>query len=555
MKKFKNIKYWHSIIIVFTISLFSILFISFDDRDDFELTKQLDIYHTLIRELRMIYVDEIDISTLIQKSIDEMLKSLDPYTVYYPESEIEDFRFITTGNYGGIGALIRTSKKGIIIEEVYENYSAHKAGIIVGDIITKVGEKDVTKKQNEDISILLKGVPNSVTDITIFRPVENKTITFKLKREQINVKNVPYYKMLQNDIAYIKLTGFTQTAYDEVKAALIELKKQGAKKLIFDLRGNPGGLLNESVKIVSLFVKKGTMVVSTKGKVKQWNSNLHTNRNPVDIDIPIVVMVNRNSASAAEIVSGALQDLDRAVVIGQRTYGKGLVQTSRDLSYNTKLKITTAKYYIPSGRCIQALDYTHRNPDGSVGHIPDSLISEFKTKKGRTVFDGGGIFPDVEIERKKMSSIERYLFSNYLIFDFATKFKAENANIENVKDFKLKEITYNKFVEYVEKRNIKYKTVSDVALDNLLKTLKDDNYYNKVSDDVKDLEKKLKRNIKDDLYFFKNRINDYLSAEIISRYYFRNGATEYLLKQNKEKKKAVEILNNITEYNKILTVN
>ncbi len=385
MKTFKITKYWKSIIIVFTISFFSLVLISFDDRDDFELTKQLDIYHTLIRELRMVYVDEIDISKIVEKSIDEMLKSLDPYTVYYPESEIEDFRFLTTGQYGGIGAIIRTNKDGIIIDEIYQNYSAHKAGIIPGDIIKKVGNKNVTEKNKDNISILLKGIPGSEIDITIYRPTVNKTIIYKVKREQIKIKNVPYYKLINNDIAYIKLTEFTQTAYDEVKAAYIELKKQGATKLIIDLRNNPGGLLNESVKIVGLFVKKGSLVVSTKGKGKQWNNKLHTRRQPIDTDIPIAVLVNSNSASAAEIVSGALQDLDRAVIIGQRTYGKGLVQTSRDLSYNTKLKITTAKYYIPSGRCIQALDYTHRNADGSVGHIPDSLISEFKTKNGRTV--------------------------------------------------------------------------------------------------------------------------------------------------------------------------
>jgi len=554
MKKFKIIKYWQSLVIVFTISVSSILFISFDDGDDFELTKQLDIYHTLIRELRMIYVDKIDISVLVHKSIDEMLKSLDPYTVYYPESEIEDFRFMTTGQYGGIGALIRKTEKGIVIEEVYENYSAHRAGIIPGDIIIKVGDKNVSDKLNADISVLLKGIPNSEVDITVFRPIENKKITYKVKREQIKVKNVPYYKILNNDIAYIKLTGFTQTAYDEVKAALLDLKKQGAKKLVLDLRSNPGGLLNESVKIVSLFVEKGTLVVSTKGKVKSWNSDLLTHRSPVDIDIPIAVLVDRNSASAAEIVSGALQDLDRAVVVGQRTYGKGLVQTSRDLSYNTKLKITTAKYYIPSGRCIQALDYTHRNADGSVGHIPDSLITKFKTKNGRTVFDGGGIIPDIKTETNKISSIEKYLLLNYIVFDYVTKFKSENANIATINDFKLKESTYNDFVKYVEKRNIEYRTVSDIALNKLLKSLKEDNYYEKVSFEVKTLEKKLKHSVADDLYFYKDNIENYLSAEIINRYYFQKGVIEYMLKENKEKKKAIEILNNVVEYKKILTI-
>ena len=554
MKKFRVLKYWHSLIIVFSISIFSILFIAFDDSDDFELAKQLDIYHTLVRDLRMVYVDEIDISILVKKSIDEMLKSLDPYTIYYPESEIEDFRFITTGHYGGIGALIRNSEKGVVIEEIYENYSAHKAGIIPGDIITKIGDKDITGKFDNDISVLLKGIPNSEIDITIFRPIENKKITLKVKREQIKFKNVPYYTILNNDIAYIKLTGFTQTAYDEVKVALLKLKKQGAKKLVFDLRANPGGLLNEAVKIVSLFVEKGTLVVSTKGKVKSWNSKLHTHRAPIDLDIPIAILVDRNSASAAEIVSGALQDIDRAVIIGQRTYGKGLVQTSRDLSYNTKLKVTTAKYYIPSGRCIQALDYSHRNADGSVGHIPDSLITKFKTKNGRIVYDGGGVIPDIIVNTKKMSSIGKYLLSNYIIFDYVTKFKSENSNIAEIEDYKLNNSTYDDFVKYVVKRNIEYKTDSEAVLNKLLKSLKDDNYYDKVSSEVENLQNKLKHNVKDDLYFFKENIKKYLSIEIISRYYFKNGVIEYMLRENKDKKEAIEILNNEMKYKEILTV-
>ena len=554
MKRFRIIKKWHSLAIVFSISFFSILFISFDDGDDFELAKQLDIYHTLVRDLRMIYVDEIDISVLVQKSIDEMLKSLDPYTIYYPESEIENFRFITTGQYGGIGAIIRNSKKGIVVEEIYENYSAHKAGIIPGDIIIKVGEKEITENYDDDISILLKGIPNSEIDITINRPIENKTITLKVKREQIKVKNVPFYTILESDVAYIKLDGFTQTAYDEVKAAFLDLKKQGAKKLVLDLRANPGGLLNEAVKIVSLFVNKGTLVVSTKGKVKSWNNKLHTHRAPVDTDIPIAVLVDRNSASAAEIVSGALQDIDRAVVVGQRTYGKGLVQTSRDLSYNTKLKVTTAKYYIPSGRCIQALDYTHRNADGSVGHIPDSLITEFKTKNGRSVFDGGGIIPDIKIETKKLSSVGKYLLSNYIIFDYVTKFKAENKNIAELDKFKLENSTYDDFVKYVEKRNIEYKTVSDIALNRLIKSLKDDNYYGKVNAEVENLQNKLKHDVSDDLYFFKDNIKTYLSAEIINRYYYKNGVIKYMLIEDNEKKAAIEILNNENKYKEILTI-
>ena len=554
MNKFKFLNFWRSLIIVFTISSFSILFIAFDDSDDFELAKNLDIYHTLIRDLRMVYVDEIDIAELVKTSIDEMLKSLDPYTVYYPESKIEDFRFMTTGQYGGIGALIRNSKEGVVIEEIYQNYPAHKAGIIPGDVIKKVGDKLITNKNDDDISILLKGVPNSDIKITVFRPIENKEYIKIVKREKIIVKNVPYSTLIEQDIAYIKLNGFTQTAYDEVKAALLDLKSKGANKLILDLRSNPGGLLNEAVKIVSLFVDKQTLVVSTKGKVKSWNSDLYTRREPVDIDIPIVILVNSNSASASEIVSGALQDLDRAIVIGQRTYGKGLVQTSRDLSYNTKLKVTTAKYYIPSGRCIQALDYTHRNKDGSVGYIPDSLITEFKTKNGRSVFDGGGIIADIKVENKKLCSVGIYLLSNYIIFDYVTKYKFENKTIADISKFSMNDADYNDFIQYVEKRNIEYKTESDIALSKFVKTLKEDNYYEKVSDEVKNLQNKLKHNVSEDLLYFKDNIKIYLAAEIINRYYYQNGTIEYMLLNSDEKQKAIEILNNKNKYNTILNV-
>ena len=362
MKKFNFLKSWRSILIAVTISGLSILFIAFDDTDDFELAKNMDIYHTLMRELRLFYVDDFEIPKAFEHSIDEMLESLDPYTIYYPESEIEDFRFMTTGQYGGIGALMRSENEQIIIEEIYQNYPADKAGFKVGDIIKRVGDKDANGKNYDDISILMKGTPDTEIKITIYRPSEKKEYTSTLVRERIQVANVPYFGMLKDNTGYIKLTGFTQTAYKEVKEALTSLKGKNADKLILDLRNNPGGLLIEAVKIVSLFVEPGTGVVSTKGKVKQWNHNFKTSNLPIDTEIPVVVLVSRNSASASEIVSGALQDLDRAVIIGERTFGKGLVQTTRDLTYNAKLKVTTAKYYIPSGRCIQALDYTHRKP-------------------------------------------------------------------------------------------------------------------------------------------------------------------------------------------------
>jgi len=399
MKKFSK----KAIIIVsaITISGFAFMGLNNIDNKNFEIAKNLDIYFSLFRELNTFYVDEVDPGKLVKESIDDMLSSLDPYTNYIPESDIEDFRFMTTGEYGGIGALISKHGEEIIISEPYEGFPACKSGLMAGDVILEVAGKSTEKMTTEDVSNLLKGSAGQTVNLKIKRYGQKKPLNIDIVREKIVIEPISYYGMLNDEVGYIHLSNFTKDCSEKVKKAMLDLKEaKGAKNIILDLRGNPGGLLIESVNLCNLFLNKDCEVVSTKGKVSQWDKVYKTTGNPVDTEIPLVVLVNRGSASASEIVSGTMQDLDRAVVIGTRTFGKGLVQTTRDLSYNTKLKVTTAKYYIPSGRCIQALDYSHRNEDGSVGHVPDSLISEFSTKNGRKVYDGGGVVPDIKIEDK-----------------------------------------------------------------------------------------------------------------------------------------------------------
>jgi len=552
MKRFKFSRNFRSFVIAGTILIFSAIFISFDDGDDFDLAKNLDIYQTLIRELRLYYVDDIQSAKVIKTSIDEMLESLDPYTVYYPESKIEDFKFMTTGQYGGIGALIRRDSVNIIIEQVYKGYPADRAGIRAGDILKMVENNKVTNANTDDVSELLKGVPETEIVLSIYRPYTKETITLKVKREKIHVKNVPYFGMINSETGYIKLTGFTQSAYDEVKAAFISLKEKNVKKLVLDLRSNPGGLLNQAVKIVSLFVDKGTDVVSTRGKMQQWNQSLKTKKQPLDTEMHITVLVNRNSASASEIVSGALQDLDRAVIVGQRTYGKGLVQTTRDLSYNAKMKITTAKYYIPSGRCIQALDYTHRNVDGSVGHVPDSLISEFKTKNGRIVYDGGGVLPDILVEKEELNSLSRFLLLNWIIFDYANIYSFTHDSIAKAEKFDISDSDYNKFIEYVAKQNVAYETETDKALKKLIKSAKEEKYYKNLSTEITSLQTGLKHDVRQDLLHFKENIKELLNSSIISRYYYQSGVVQYNIGNNPDVSEALKILDNDQKYKEIL---
>jgi carboxyl-terminal processing protease len=535
------------------ISGYAIISYSFVD-SYFEVSKNLDIFATLFRELNIYYVDETNPGELMKKGIDDMLESLDPYTNYIPESEIEDYRYMTTGSYGGIGALVRQVGDYVVISEPYEGFPAQKADVRAGDKILKVNDIDVKGKKTDDISKYLKGQASTTIKLLIEREGESKPIEKILNREEIKIKSVPYFGMITPNTGYIKLTGFTENAGGEVKDALVELKKNAAlKSIVFDLRGNPGGLLKEAIEIVNLFVEKGTDIVSTKGKVKDWDKVYKGQNNAVDASTPIVILVDRGSASASEIVSGSLQDLDRGVVVGQRSYGKGLVQQTRPLSYNAQLKVTVAKYYTPSGRCIQALDYSHRNEDGSVDKVPDSLISAFTTKNGRIVYDGGGIAPDIMVEAQKFSSILGSLASKNLIFDYATKYRVAHQTIATAKDFALTDAEYDAFVAYLSDKEYDYTTKTEKALEEFKIDAKADKSIDLIGADIEALKVKVTHNKKDDLVKYKAEIKQFLEEEIASRYYFQNGRLEASLKDDKELTEAFAVLNDSDKYTKTLT--
>ena len=520
----------------------------------FEVSKNLDIFATLFRELNIYYVDETNPGDLMKKGIDNMLESLDPYTNFIPESEIEDYRYMTTGSYGGIGALVRQMGDYVVISEPYEGFPAQKADLRAGDKILKVNDIDVKGKKTDDISKYLKGQASTTIKLLVEREGEKKPIEKVINREEIKIKSVSYSGMISKNVGYLKLTGFTENAAGEVKDALLELKKNPElKSMVFDLRGNPGGLLKEAIDIVNLFEDKGTEIVSTRGKVKDWDKTYKAGNNPVDLTIPMVVLVDRGSASASEIVSGSLQDLDRGVVIGQRSYGKGLVQQTRPLSYNAQLKVTVAKYYTPSGRCIQALDYSHRNEDGSVDKVPDSLISAFKTKNGRIVYDGGGIAPDVVIEAQKFSSILGSLVSKNLLFDYATKYRIAHETIVAARDFKLTDSEYDEFVAFLNGKEYDYTTKTEKALEDFKNDAKADKSIDLIGTDIESLKAKMAHNKKDDLIKYKPEIKQYLEEEIASRYYFQNGRLEASLKDDKELTEAFAVLADTDRYNKILT--
>ena len=546
------LKKYRMAIVVVAVAASSVILYSFVD-DYFEVSKNLDIFSTLFREVNIHYVDPVDPGKLMKKGIDQMLETLDPYTNYIPESDIDDYRFMTTGQYGGIGAVIRQKGEYVAISEPYEGYPAQRADLRTGDIILEVDGKSVKGKKTEDLSKLLKGQPKTSITLLVQREGEKKPFEKTLEREEIKVKSVPYYGMITNDIGYIKLTGFTENAGQEVSDALKALKeKNKLKGVVFDLRQNPGGLLNEAVNVSNVFVNRGQDIVSTRSKLKEMERKYKAINNAVDPDLPLAVLVNSGSASASEIVSGSLQDLDRAVIIGQRTFGKGLVQTTRPLSYNAQLKITTAKYYIPSGRCIQALDYAHRNEDGSVGKIPDSLITAFKTMDGRTVYYGGGILPDVKVEPVKFSSIAASLLIKNIIFDYATHYRTIHSSIAAAKDFHLSEKDFNDFKEFIADKDYDYTTKSEKTMDDLKKNSEDEKYFNDVKPEFEALKAKLTHNKKDDIEKNKEEIRQLLEEEIASRYYFQNGRIEAAFDRDNEVKKAVEVLSNPTMYSGIL---
>nr|WP_320020668.1 S41 family peptidase [uncultured Draconibacterium sp.] len=531
------------------IAVVGISFFSFTrDEKNFEIAKNLDIYHTLFRELNMFYVDEVNPNELVKTSIDKMLSSLDPYTNYISEDQMEDFRFMTTGEYAGIGALISKQNDNIIIAEPYEGFPAQKSGIKAGDIVLEVSGKDTEDMNTEDVSSLLKGPANKPVTIKLQRPGQKKPFTVDVVREKISIDAVPYYGMIDQNTAYIRLSSFTANCSEDVKKAFLELKENNPDGLILDLRGNPGGLLAEAVKIVNFFVPKGEEIVSTRGKVKQWDKVYKATAEPLDTTMKIAVLVNSGSASASEIVSGAIQDLDRGIIVGTRTFGKGLVQTTRDLSYNTKLKVTTAKYYIPSGRCIQALDYSHRNEDGSVGHVPDSLISEFTTKKGRKVYDGGGVVPDVKIEGDKLSSLSIELVTRFKIFDFATKYSNENESIPEPEEFSITDEIYKQFADFVKQSDFNYESASQNDLKELVETAKQEKYYELAKDEFQALEAMIEPDLDKDLSVFRPEISDLLESEIVSRFYYQKGSIRASINDDKGITKTIEALHSETAY-------
>jgi carboxyl-terminal processing protease len=539
------------LIVVTSVVVTSFISFSFVDKQ-FEISKNLDIFATLFRELNIYYVEETNPGELMKKGIDAMLESLDPYTNYIPESDIEDYRFMTTGEYGGVGALIRSKNDYVVIAEPYEGFPAEKAGLQAGDVILEVNGKSAKGKSTSDISKILKGQPNTVVKLLIKRDGEKNPFEVSVTRQEIKINNVPYSGMINETTGYIKLSGFTETASKEFKDAFAALKDKGMKNLIFDLRGNGGGLLRESVNIVNLFTEKGQEIVSTKGKVKDWDRVHKGLNNPIDTEIPITVLTDKNSASASEIVSGALQDLDRAVIVGQRTFGKGLVQQTRPLSYNSQIKVTVAKYYIPSGRSIQRIDYAHRNKDGSVGSFADSLIKAYKTKNGRVVYDAKGISPDIETEERKFANVTVSLLNESHFFDYATIYKRNNPKISVAKDFKLTDSEYEEFVKFLAGKKYEYTTQTEKVVEQLKSTAEKEKYFEEFMKEYELLQAKVKNKKDGDLYRFKDEIKEVLENEIVSRYYYQRGRIESGLKYDKEVQKALETLTDKSIYASIL---
>jgi len=519
--------------------------------NSWEVSKNLEIFSVLMREIDVYYVDEINPGELTKTAMDAMLEKLDPYTVFIPESEIENHRMSITGRYGGIGAVVRRRGEYITIIEPYENSPAAKAGILPGDKVISVEGQSVIGKNTDEVVRLMKGQPQTAVSIIIERSGEQMPI--QVIREEIKSKNVPYYGRLDNSIGYIKLSGFTENASKEVRDALAELKaEENLDGLILDLRGNPGGLLREAIHIVNIFVERGQVVVTTRGKIGQFNQSYRTSQQAVDTEIKLVVLVNRRSASASEIVSGSIQDLDRGIVVGQRTFGKGLVQTTRPLVYNNQLKITTAKYYIPSGRCVQALDYKMRRENGS-GAIPDSLRAEFSTRIGRKVFDGVGIYPDIAIKSKPISNILRALVSNDLIFDFANAYRRANPSITSASEFTITEAIYQDLLNFLSDKTYDYTTESEKVLERFREIAEREQYFDQVKSEFELLEAKKSKIKKQDVHTFRSEIERYLRLEIVSRYYFRRGRIASEIKDDPEVREAVKLLRDSRRYAEILS--
>lgn len=533
-------------------------FLSLKAQEDnrFEVSKNLDIFNALVKETEMFYVDSVDVEKTVRKGIDAMLSGLDPYTEYIPEQEMETLKLITTGEYGGIGSYIRQRNPagGVIIAEPNEGMPAALAGLKAGDFILAIDSIDVSGASNDRVSELLKGVPNTKLQLTIQRPGEKKPRKVEIIRKQIQVKQVTWYGVRNDSIGYIYLKGFTDKSAQEVKEAFEDLKKNHhIKSLILDLRNNGGGVLEGAVQLVSMFVPKGSEVISTKGKIKQWDRTYRTSTEPIDTVMPIAVLINGASASAAEIVSGALQDWDRAVLVGQRSFGKGLVQSTRDLPYDGKLKVTMSKYYIPSGRCIQQIDYTHRKEDGSVAAIPDSLTSIFYTSLGRPVRDGGGVRPEFEVKEPKVPTMMYYLATDTMFFDFVTNWVAKHPTIAPVESFTVTDDDFEALKAYAKEKDFTYDRQSEKVLKNLKEVAEFEGYLDEGSTAFKALEAKLTPNLDRDFDRFKDQVKDLMASEIVKRYYFQKGELIQNLKNDPVLEKALEVLADRNLYDQTLS--
>ena len=530
----------------------------------FQVTKNLEIFNTLYKELDMYYVDTLDADEVITLGIDAMLGSLDPYTDYYPAEDIEELKMLTTGKYGGIGSIIRMrSDSTVIIAEPYEGMPAAEVGLQVGDVLKKIDNTDLKGKLVSDVSDMLRGEPGTTFVLQVQRPGESGTRDFKITRKNIKTPAIPYYGLLTSQnvpagidggkIGYINLSQFTENCSSDVRKAVISLKEKGAESLIIDVRGNGGGLLGEAVKIVNLFVPKGKTIVETKGKLRQSSSSYKTTQEPLDLDIPLCILINSSTASASEILAGSLQDLDRAVVVGARSYGKGLVQSPRDLPFNASVKLTTAKYYIASGRCIQAIDYKSKRDGKGDGRVPDSLARVFHTENGRPVLDGNGIKPDIEVKHDTMANIVYYISNDDVLTDWGVKYSAEHPVVPAVGELEISDADFDGFKQMAKDKDFKYDRLSLKRLEDLKKTAEFEGYYEDAKPEFEALEKKLEHNLDMEMDRFRKEIKQMMALELCKRYYFQAGQIEETLKDDDDLRRAAEVLSKPEEYRRILS--
>ena len=525
------------------------------DSRGFQIAKNLDVFNSIVKELDLFYVDTINPDKTIREGIDAMLYSLDPYTEYYPEDDQSELEQMLKNSYGGIGSIITwdAKLKRSVIAEPYEGMPAATSGLKAGDVLMAIDGKDLAGKNNQEVSEMLRGQVGTGFKLTVQRPGTEKPLDFDIVRRSIQLPIIPYYTVLDNQIGYINLSTFSGNPSKEFKQAFLDLKKKGITSLVIDLRNNGGGLLDEAIEIANFFLPRGKVLVTTKGKIKQASNTYKTLREPLDLDIPLAVLVNSSTASSSEILAGSLQDLDRAVIVGNRTFGKGLVQTTRMLPYGGTMKLTTSKYYIPSGRCVQAIDYKHRNEDGSVGRIPDSLTTVFHTAAGREVRDGGGVTPDIEVKQDKLPNILFYLVNDNLIFNYATQYCLKHATIAEPEKFVITDADYADFKEMVKKADFKYDQQTEKILKSLKEMAEFEGYLTDASKEFDALEKKLTHNLDRDLDYFSKDIKNMIALEIVKRYYYQRGAIIEQLKDDDDLKKAVEILTSPEEYRKMLS--